>query len=168
MTGPKGASPSCVGGSLPADPHASSGEDILQALSVSVAGLSDKEAGERALVVGPNAIAVHDKAPIFRIVLHQFQSPVVYLLMAASAMAALLGQWNEAAAILVVLAISALIGFITETRALRSIESLRDLWSHAARVRRGGDVYGSCLPRAWCRAISFWCRPVTGCRRMCG
>jgi len=140
MTGPKGASPSCVGGSLPADPHASSGEDVLQALSVSVAGLSDKEAGERALVFGPNVIAVHDKAPIFRIVLHQFQSPVVYLLMAASAMAALLGQWNEAAAILVVLAISALIGFITETRALRSIESLRDLGSHAARVRRSGDV----------------------------
>ncbi|AJY45533.1 ATPase [Martelella endophytica] len=113
---------------------------VLQELSVSVAGLSEEEARDRALVFGPNVIAVHDTVPIFWTVLHQFQSPVVYLLMAASAMAGLLGQWKEAAAILVVLAISALIGFITESRALRSIESLRDLGTHNARVRRGGEV----------------------------
>ncbi|WP_180899843.1 cation-translocating P-type ATPase [Martelella soudanensis] len=140
MTGSEGASPLYSGGSLPADPHAISVEGLFRELSVSVVGLSDEEARERALVFGANIIAVHAKTSIFRIALHQFQSPVVYLLVAAAVMAGSLNQWKEAAAVLVVLAISALIGFVTEVRALRSIESLRDLGTHTARVRRSGDV----------------------------
>ena len=66
--------------------------------------------------------------------------PVVWLLSAAAVVAALFGQWTESIAILLVLAINTLIGFLTELRAVRSMESLRKLGSRSSRVRREGKL----------------------------
>jgi Ca2+-transporting ATPase len=71
---------------------------------------------------------------------HQFQSPVVYLLSAAAALAFYFGEFEEGAAIAAVLAVNALIGFVTELKAARSIEALRTLGARPARVRRDGHV----------------------------
>ena len=72
--------------------------------------------------------------------LHQFRSPVVYLLAAAALLAALFGQWKETVAIAAVLTVNALIGFMTEIKAARSIEGLRRLGTRSARVRRAGHT----------------------------
>ena len=77
---------------------------------------------------------------MFRLLLHQFKSPVVYLLGVASALAFYFGELEESAAIVAVLAINALIGFVTELKAARSIEALRALGSRTAHVRREGRV----------------------------
>jgi Ca2+-transporting ATPase len=74
------------------------------------------------------------------VLLHQFRSPVVYLLSAAAALAFYFGELEEGAAIAAVLAINALIGFLTELKAARSIEALHALGTHSARVRRDGHV----------------------------
>ena len=71
---------------------------------------------------------------------HQFQSPVVYLLSVAAALALYFGELEEGGAIAVVLAINTLIGFLTELKAARSIEALRALGTHSARVRRDGHL----------------------------
>jgi PAS domain S-box-containing protein len=76
----------------------------------------------------------------FRVLLHQFQSPVVYLLAAAAALAFSFREWAEGGAIAVVLALNALIGFLTELKAARSIEALRALGSRTVRARRDGHV----------------------------
>ena len=58
---------------------------------------------------------------------------MVALLAGAAAPAALFREWTEAAAILLVLLINTMIGFVTELRAARSMEALEN----SARVRRG-------------------------------
>jgi Ca2+-transporting ATPase len=70
----------------------------------------------------------------------QFQSPVVYLLAAASALAFSFQEWEESGAIAIVLALNALIGFLTELKATRSIEALRALGMRSVRLRRDGHV----------------------------
>ncbi len=104
------------------------------------AGLSEEEVSRRRETFGPNSIVTRRRANALILLLHQFQSPVVYLLGAASALAFYFGEWKEGAAIVVVLALNALIGFLTELKAARSIEALRALGTHSARVRRDGHV----------------------------
>ena len=126
---------------LPGDTHALPAVEVLSRLRVTdTEGLSDDAVMARRARFGSNAITSWRRVGVLRLLLHQFQGPVVYLLGAAAALAFYFGQLEEGAAIVAVLAINALIGFVTELRAARSIEALRALGSHAARVRRGGQV----------------------------
>jgi Ca2+-transporting ATPase len=72
--------------------------------------------------------------------LHQLQSSVVALLALAAALSAAFNNWQEAFAILVVLGLNTLIGFVTELKAERSMEALRRIGTHRQRVRRDGRV----------------------------
>ena len=103
-------------------------------------GLSDEEAKRRQKAFGANTIMSRRKASALVLLLHQFQSPVVYLLSFAAALAFYFGELEEGGAIAVVLAVNALIGFLTELKAARSIEALRALGTHSVRVRRDGHV----------------------------
>jgi P-type Ca2+ transporter type 2C len=127
--------------SLPDLPHALEPSAVLAALQASVAkGLSEEEVNRRRVAFGPNTIVTTRKVSALAVLLHQFMSPVVYLLAAAAVLAAYFGEWEESAAIAAVLALNALIGFTTEIRAARSIEALRSLGSRSARVRRDGHT----------------------------
>lgn len=128
-------------GSLPANAHALPVKDVLADTRVSVAaGLFSQDAKQRRKRFGPNTIVTRRKATALALLLHQFQSPVVYLLGAAAALAFYFGELEEASAIGAVLAVNALIGFFTELKAARSIEALRVLGIRTARVRRDGHV----------------------------
>jgi Ca2+-transporting ATPase len=130
---------------LPQAPHALPADEVLANMGVSVAmGLGEGEARQRQKVFGPNTIASKRKISGLTVFLHQCKSPVVYLLGAAAALALYFGEWEEGAAIAAVLALNALIGFLTEVKAARSIEALRSLGAHTARVRRDG--YTRSLP----------------------
>jgi Ca2+-transporting ATPase len=121
--------------------HALPAAEMLARLGVSVvAGLSDEQARSRLRQYGPNTIVARRRIGAFRVLLHQFQSPVVYLLAAAAALAFSFSEWEEGGAIAVVLALNALIGFLMELRAARSIEALRALGSRTVRARRDGHV----------------------------
>lgn len=118
-------------------PHALPADEILAMLRVSAAaGLSDEEIVKRRSRAGPNAISRQRSVSPARVLLHQFVGPVVYLLGAAAALAFGFGEIEEGAAIVVVLALNALIGFVTELKAARSIEALRELGTQNVRVRR--------------------------------
>ena len=126
---------------LPESPHALPAPKLLARLRVSDAdGLSDNEVTRRRKHFGPNTITARRAASVIRVLLHQFTSPVVYLLGAAAALAFYFGELEEGGAIVAVLAINALIGFVTELKAARSIEALRALGGRTARVRREGRV----------------------------
>jgi Ca2+-transporting ATPase len=130
---------------LSAAPQARSASDVLAELGVSPGkGLRDEDVKRRLNVFGSNTVVSTRKANGLFILLHQFQSPVVYLLGAAAALAFYFGELEEGAAIAVVLGLNALIGFLTELKAARSIEALRALGSHSARVRR--DSHTRILP----------------------
>ncbi len=122
-------------------PQALPASEVLARLGVSPGkGLADEEISHRQKIFGSNAVVSTRKASGLIILLHQFQSPVVYLLGAAAALAFYFGELEEGAAIVAVLAVNALIGFLTELKAARSIEALRALGSHSVRVRRDGHV----------------------------
>ncbi len=69
----------------------------------------------------------------------QFASPLIYLLLAASAIALALGEVSDAAVIFVVVLLNAVIGTVQEGRAEHSLEALRRMATHKARVIRGGQ-----------------------------
>jgi P-type Ca2+ transporter type 2C len=126
---------------LPESPHALPVGELLRRLWVSSAdGLSDDEIKKRRKRFGPNTITSRRAASAMRLLLHQFKSPVVYLLSGAAGLAFYFGELEEGSAIVAVLAINALIGFVTELKAARSIEALRALGARTVRVRREGRV----------------------------
>jgi Ca2+-transporting ATPase len=120
-------------------PHAETAIEVLERLQVSAqAGLTGAEAEHRLAVHGRNTIAARRKVGLLTILLHQVASPVVYLLAAAAALSLYFDKPEEAVAIAAVLALNTFIGFATERQAARSIEGLRALGTHPARVRRDG------------------------------
>lgn len=126
---------------VPDKPHAMAAKDVLAALGVSiVTGLTGEEALIRRRRYGANTIPARRKARTLLVLLHQFRSPVVALLGMAAALAFLFGELEEGTTIVAVLAVNALIGFATELKATRSVEALRALGMHSARVRRDGHV----------------------------
>ncbi len=121
--------------------HGRAVSEVLSFFSVSRAeGLPEGEAGRRLALYGPNKVMARRRVSAFAVLLHQLKSPVVYLLSSAAALALYFGDWKEAAAIVIVLILNTLIGFLTEIRAARSMEALRALGTHSVRVRRGGRV----------------------------
>ena len=117
------------------------GEDILHEQSVTLEqGLAAQEVRRRRETHGANLLAAFKPESAWAILLHQFKSLVVVLLVVASAVSFAFGEGLEGAAIVVVLAINAAIGFFTEHRAVRSMEALRRLGSMSVKVRRGGEL----------------------------
>lgn len=120
-------------------PHGRLAADVLAALEVSViTGLSEDEANRRLQHYGPNSIGRRQRVGAFAILVHQFQSLVVALLVVVAGLAFYFGEWEEGSAIVGVLALNTLIGFVTEIKAVRSIEALRVLGTRSARVCRDG------------------------------
>ena len=99
--------------SLSRTAHALAAENVLGCMRVSIAaGLSSEDVKRRRNRFGPNTIASRRKATAIVLLLHQFRSPVVYLLGAAAALAFYFGELEEGGAIAAVLAVNALIGFL--------------------------------------------------------
>lgn len=100
-------------------------------------GLSRAEAAERRTRFGPNALPEKKRSSLLAIFLHQFKSPLIYLLFLAAGIAFFLGEETDALVILAVLLGNALIGSFQEGRAARSMEALRKLSAVKVRVLRG-------------------------------
>lgn len=121
------------------NPHAVPPEQVLQGFDVALAvGLDEANVGRRRERAGPNRLQAARRKTVWAILAAQIRSVVVYLLIAAAALAIFLGQWVEGGAILAVLAINSAIGFVTELRAVRSMEALRRLAKVQATLRREG------------------------------
>lgn len=119
------------------DPHATGADDVLAALSVDAeTGLSSHEARRRMERHGGNVLHRRKPASGVSILLDQFRSAVVLLLIAAVIAGALIGEYVEAVAVALVLVVNTIVGFLTERRAVRSVEGLRKLASTVADVER--------------------------------
>ncbi len=122
-------------------PWSRSVSEILEVLGVdSERGLTGEEAENQLRKHGENALTETQSRTVFGILIDQFESLIVLLLIVAAAVAFLFGEWIEGFAIAAVILINALIGFFTEWRAVRSMEALRQLGGVSARVRRDGEI----------------------------
>jgi Ca2+-transporting ATPase len=129
-----GAGPAAV------PPHAVPADEVLARLDTRPSGLTPAEAGRRLQEHGPNRLEAARPVPALRILVDQLRSVVVALLVAAAAIALVLGEPVEAAAIAAVLVINTAIGFVTELRARRAMAALRRLDVPRASVVRDGHV----------------------------
>jgi len=118
--------------------HALTAEEALERLGATAEGLSSEEARRRLDEHGPNALLVREPVPAWKILLDQARSLVVGLLFAVAILALFLGDLLEAGAIGIVLLLNVAIGFFTEWRARRAMESLATLQVQEGRVLRDG------------------------------
>ena len=120
---------------------ARSGVEVADEIAVDRdAGLTTEEAVRRRAEIGPNALREHAQRSAWAILADQFKSLIIGLLVAAALVAFLVGDVLEGWAVGVVIAITTAIGFVTEWRAVRSMEALRELGGMKARVRRDGQT----------------------------
>ena len=125
---------------MSADWHTKDVNDVARELGADIGnGLTSAEAATRLTTHGPNALPVAASRSLVSILVHQFKSLIVLLLFVASAIALVMGDVTECIAILVVIVLNAVIGFATEWKAARALDSLRDQEVPVARVRRDGN-----------------------------
>ena len=123
----------------PADPHALPVAGVARQLHTSAeTGLSPDTARARLAAHGPNRLRAHRRKGVASLLRHQVKSLMVWLLAAAAGLSFAFGETVEGVAILIVLAINATIGFVTEWRATRAMEALLRMAPLRTRVRRGG------------------------------
>lgn len=101
-------------------------------------GLGSDEAARRLAKYGENALPEAEKRSLARMFLSQFQSPLIYILFIAAALAMLLGKQGDALVILAVVFVNAVIGTFQEGRAERSMAALQRLSALRVRVVRDG------------------------------
>ena len=130
-----------VGDGLPQKPWARGVEDVLDRLDSSPEGLTRREAEARLERYGPNALEEHERRGVLEILWEQVASLIMALLVVAMVVSFLTGQIVEGFAIIAVIVLNTVIGFVTEWRAVRSMEALQELAKAEARVLRdGGEV----------------------------
>ena len=112
---------------------------ISEQKSDSEQGLSSAVVRERLEKFGPNRLAV-SQISAFTILIRQFASPFIYMLIIASALSFLLQQWLEGAMILVFLLINASLGFFQEYRSEKTAKLLGELIAWRAKVIRSGKL----------------------------
>ncbi|OKH23105.1 cation-transporting P-type ATPase [Chroogloeocystis siderophila] len=102
-------------------------------------GLSAAEVSQRQQKYGPNELkAKPGKSPIVRFLL-QFNQPLLYILLIAGAIKALLGSWVNAGVIWGVTLINAIIGYVQEAKAESAISALASAVRTEATVMRNGE-----------------------------
>lgn len=112
---------------------------VVDRLSTDIAnGLSEDEAAERLRSEGANAIQRTSDVQPIKILIEQFKSSVVILLLVAAGISSILREYLQTAGIIVAVFVNALVGFVTEFRAKVSLEKLSHLAGATARVRRNG------------------------------
>ncbi len=102
-------------------------------------GLNEVEVNDRQERFGLNLITgKRGKGPILRFLL-QFHQPLIYILLAASAITAFLEEWVDSGVIFGVVIVNAIVGFIQESKALSAIEALARTMVSEATVLRSGE-----------------------------
>ncbi len=111
-------------------------DDLFKTFASSQKGLSEGEAQSRLEKYGRNAIVSKKKISPIILFLNQFRSFIIYILIGATAVSALIGEYIDSIVILVILLFNAVLGFIQEYKAEKSIEALKKMASLKAKAIR--------------------------------
>jgi Ca2+-transporting ATPase len=117
-----------------------SAEETFAFFSSAGRGLSAAEAARRLSRLGPNSLREKKRIRPLAIFAAQFKSLIIWILVGAGLVSGALGEWMDAAAILAIVVLNAVIGFYQEFSAEKSIAALRKLTAPQARVWRDGTL----------------------------
>ncbi|HBL4692527.1 cation-transporting P-type ATPase [Citrobacter sedlakii] len=120
-------------------PYQLSVDEVLKNLRSQSSGLTQNEASARLARDGANALPEKAGKPAWLRFLTHFHDVLIYVLIAAAALTAIMGHWVDTAVILGVAVINALIGHVQENNAEKSLKGIRNMLSSAAVVIRNGQ-----------------------------
>jgi P-type Ca2+ transporter type 2C len=118
--------------------HQKSIDIVLEELNTSPAGISSEEAATRFGEYGPNALAERKKRTFVLMFLDQFKDVMILVLIGAAVTSGLLGELSDTLAIIVIVVINAVIGFVQEFRAEKAMEALKKMAGSFATLLRDG------------------------------
>jgi magnesium-transporting ATPase (P-type) len=115
-----------------------SAEDVLEQLKSSPDGLTAEEAEKRLQEIGPNRLAPPQREGLLKRFFKHFNDVLIYILLVAALVTAMLGHWVDTGVILGVVVINAIIGFIQEGKAEQAMQGIRKMLSLHAHACRDG------------------------------
>jgi magnesium-transporting ATPase (P-type) len=118
--------------------HATEAEEVFEKLQSSKEGLSEGEASRRLAAYGPNRMEPSKKKTLLARFFYQFHNILIYVLLAATVVTALLEHWIDSGVIFGVVLINALIGVVQEGKAEKALDAIRKMLSVRAMARRDG------------------------------
>jgi len=111
---------------------------VFEELKTSEKGLNSEEAEKRLEKYGKNELKEKEKVSVLQLFLSQFKSILIFILIVASIVSALLGEAIDSVVILFTVFLAGVLGFVQEYRAEKAIELLKSLTSPEAAVIRNG------------------------------
>jgi Mg2+-importing ATPase len=117
---------------------AAAAKDTLASLDAKPDGLTTAEAADRLKRYGPNALAKKRDLSVVSLLLAQFRSPIIIILIAAAMLSAFLGDSSDATIIIAIVLVSGLLTFFQERGARDAVEKLLEVVAVKARVMRDG------------------------------
>jgi Ca2+-transporting ATPase len=115
-------------------------EEVAEYFQVSkTTGLQEKEAKKRLAKVGNNQLSEGKKVSLLSLFFNQFQDFMVLILLVATLISGLLGEYVDAIAILSIIVLNSILGFVQEVKAERSLSALKKLSAPMAKVYRDGE-----------------------------
>src|SRR3989344_1648213 len=118
---------------------ATSPAESLSKLASTWSGLSESEAQNRLAANGLNEVAL-PTTPVLKLLLRQFSSPFLYLLLGAALITGLLESTLDASLIIIFILINTSLGFLQEWRSTKTIASPRHFLESSCRVKRNGKM----------------------------
>lgn len=104
------------------------------------AGLTSDVVASRLKQYGPNAIEEHEQRGVLRTLLAQFSDFMILVLIGAAVVSGIIGDIADTIAIIVIVVLNAVIGFVQEYRAQRAIAALQKMAAVSAQVVRNGET----------------------------
>ncbi len=119
--------------------HALEVKSIAGRLGVDpVRGLDEGEARSRLESFGPNTLEASAKTPWYGVLVRQFTSVLIIILLVAAALSLAIGEVADSITIMVIVVLNGVLGFVQEWKAERAMEALQKMLSPRCRVVRGG------------------------------
>jgi magnesium-transporting ATPase (P-type) len=118
--------------------HALDPDIVVDELGTGPAGLDETAVAERLERYGPNELEAEEPKGNLEILLHQFKSPLIYILLVAAVVTVAIGEYVDTGVIAAVLVLNATVGFIQERKADRSVRALMQLAAPKSVVVRAG------------------------------
>ncbi|MBW6440612.1 cation-transporting P-type ATPase [Patescibacteria group bacterium] len=118
--------------------HNLSIKNVLEDLKSSQNGLASDKAEHRLKKYGKNALPVKKKFSALTILINQFKSPLVYILLVAALISFIFEEMVDASVILFAVFLNTIVGFIQESKAENSLAKLKEMVQHKSDVIRDG------------------------------
>ncbi|PQP80404.1 ATPase [Paenibacillus sp. PCH8] len=120
--------------------HQLNDEELRNTLGVSPQeGLTDEAVAEKRVAAGSNELSEGKRISPITLLLNQFKDFMVLVLMGATLVSGLLGEYLDAVTIVAIIVLNAILGFVQEFRAERSLRALKQLSAPLAKVLRSGQ-----------------------------